>query len=198
MHKTLTLHTFPTCFLPTLALRNLLPILWSMPIALATSSTSAPVDSHRALMLLMLLIRCARNALAACTNHQIILAPTHDTMCSPLPVLPGDFRPNVSGVARCQPYTHQFGKLRRPRVGGDDSFFGDPVFVDGAQRSDGPLTFRGFISTNQDTVWLLQVPNSCSLCEELWVGQNLKKWHDVRILAEQHVRVSFLGSGTHM
>lgn len=53
---------------PTLALRNLFPILWSMPIALATSSTSAPVASHRALMLLMLLIRCARNALAACTQ----------------------------------------------------------------------------------------------------------------------------------
>jgi len=49
-----------------LALRNLLPILWSMPIALATSSTSAPVASHSALMLLMLLIRWARNALAAC------------------------------------------------------------------------------------------------------------------------------------
>lgn len=53
---------------PTLALRNLLPILWSMPIALATSSTSAPVASHRALMLLMLLIRWARNALAACSH----------------------------------------------------------------------------------------------------------------------------------
>lgn len=57
-----------TCFSPTLALRNLLPILWSIPMALATSSTSAPVASHRALMLLMLLILCARNALAAYTT----------------------------------------------------------------------------------------------------------------------------------
>lgn len=53
-----------------LALRNLLPILWSIPMALATSSTSAPVASQRALMLLMLLIRCARNALAAYTSTQ--------------------------------------------------------------------------------------------------------------------------------
>lgn len=52
--------------LPTLALRNLFPILWSVPIALATSSTSAPVASHRALIELMLLILWARKALAAC------------------------------------------------------------------------------------------------------------------------------------
>lgn len=96
--------------------------------------------------------------------------------------MPSDFRPNVSGVARCQPYTHQFGKLGRPCVGGDDSFFGHPMFVNGAQCSDGPLTFRGFISTDEDTVRLFQVPNCCSLCQELWVGQNLKKWQDVRNL----------------
>ena len=53
-----------------LAFRNLLPILWSMPMALATSSTSAPVASHRALMLLMLLIRWARKALAACVRNR--------------------------------------------------------------------------------------------------------------------------------
>lgn len=52
--------------LPTLAFRNLFPILWSVPIALATSSTSAPVASHRALIELMLLILWARKALAAC------------------------------------------------------------------------------------------------------------------------------------
>jgi hypothetical protein len=49
---------------PTEALRNFGPILLSVPIALATSSTSAPVASHRALIELMLDILCARNALA--------------------------------------------------------------------------------------------------------------------------------------
>ena len=57
-----------TIYSPTLALRNLSPILESLPIALATSDTSAPVDSHTADMALMLEIRCARKALAACKN----------------------------------------------------------------------------------------------------------------------------------
>lgn len=74
-----------------------------------------------------------------------------------------------------QPHTHQFGKLGRPRVGGDDSFFGDPVFVDSTQCSDCPLTFSCFISANQDSVWLFKVPYRRSLCKELWVGQNLKQ-----------------------
>lgn len=51
--------------LPTLAFRNLFPILWSIPMAVATSSTSAPVASQRALMELMLLILWARKAFAA-------------------------------------------------------------------------------------------------------------------------------------
>lgn len=51
--------------LPTLAFRNLFPIRWSIPIAVATSSTSAPVASQRALMELMLLILWARKAFAA-------------------------------------------------------------------------------------------------------------------------------------
>lgn len=51
--------------LPTLAFRNLFPILWSIPMAVATSSTSAPVASQRALIELMLLIRWARKAFAA-------------------------------------------------------------------------------------------------------------------------------------
>lgn len=51
--------------LPTLAFRNLFPILWSIPMAVATSSISAPVASQRALIELMLLILCARKAFAA-------------------------------------------------------------------------------------------------------------------------------------
>ncbi|KAF3852114.1 hypothetical protein F7725_005469, partial [Dissostichus mawsoni] len=125
---------------------NLLPILWSIPMALATSSTSAPVASHRALMLLMLLIRWARKALAAYTSkHQL------------------------------PPYTHQFGQLGRPCVGGDDAIFRDPVFIDGTQCFYCPLTFSCFVSTNQDTVWLLQIPHCCSFCKELWVGKHLKQ-----------------------
>lgn len=41
------------------------PILLSEPAANATSLISAPVASHTALRALMLLIRCARSALAA-------------------------------------------------------------------------------------------------------------------------------------
>lgn len=43
--------------LPTDACKNLFPILESMPIAWATSDTSAPVASQIALMELMLEIR---------------------------------------------------------------------------------------------------------------------------------------------
>src|SRR5271154_4150265 len=49
---------------PTEAFRNFGPILESRPIALATSSTSAPVASHRAEIELIDEIRCARNAFA--------------------------------------------------------------------------------------------------------------------------------------
>ena len=52
--------------IPTEALRKWFPILVSLPIALATSDTSAPVASQIALMALMLEIRCARKAFAAC------------------------------------------------------------------------------------------------------------------------------------
>ena len=56
-------------FSPTEAFKKLLPILESRPIALATSDTSAPVASQIALMALMLEIRCARKALAACRER---------------------------------------------------------------------------------------------------------------------------------
>ena len=49
---------------PTLALRNLGPIRLSIPMARATSPTSASVFSHRAEMLLIEEILWARNALA--------------------------------------------------------------------------------------------------------------------------------------
>uniref|UniRef100_A0A6B0U361 Putative secreted protein n=1 Tax=Ixodes ricinus TaxID=34613 RepID=A0A6B0U361_IXORI len=48
-----------------LACKNLGPILLSLPIACATSDTSAPVSSQMADTALMLEIRWARNALAA-------------------------------------------------------------------------------------------------------------------------------------
>ena len=48
---------------PTDAFKNLGPIRLSFPTALATSSTSAPVASQRAEILLMELIRCAKKAL---------------------------------------------------------------------------------------------------------------------------------------
>ena len=49
---------------PTELWRNFGPIRESVPIALETSSISAPVSSHKAEIELMLEIRCARNALA--------------------------------------------------------------------------------------------------------------------------------------
>ena len=49
---------------PTEALRNFGPMRESLPIAKATSSTSASVASQRAEMALMLEIRWARKALA--------------------------------------------------------------------------------------------------------------------------------------
>jgi len=55
-------------YLPTDACRNLGPILESRPMPLATSLTSAPVASHITDIELMLEIRCARNALAACEH----------------------------------------------------------------------------------------------------------------------------------
>lgn len=72
-------------------------------------------------------------------------------------------------------YSHQFGELRRPRVGSDDSRFGDPVLIHSTQSFDCPLTLWGLIPTDQDAIRLLEVPHRCSLCQELRVGQHLKK-----------------------
>ena len=44
--------------------KNFEPILLSVPMARDTSRTSAPVDSHKALIELIALIRCAKKAFA--------------------------------------------------------------------------------------------------------------------------------------
>ena len=62
-------------YIPTLALRNLGPILESMPTACATSDTSAPVTSQTADMALMLEMRWARKALAAWNKKLRLLSP---------------------------------------------------------------------------------------------------------------------------
>ena len=49
---------------PGLGDKNLFPILVSWPIAFTTSSISAPVDSHNAVIELMELNLCARKAFA--------------------------------------------------------------------------------------------------------------------------------------
>lgn len=65
---------------PTLAWRNLLPILLSKPTAWATSRTSAPVASHTADIALIDEMRCARNAFAAWTiNHKVLITFSLDT-----------------------------------------------------------------------------------------------------------------------
>lgn len=71
--------------------------------------------------------------------------------------------------------THQFGELRRPGVRSDDSGFGHPVFIHSTKRFDRPLTLRRLVPTNQDAVGLLEIPHRRSLCEELRVGQHLKR-----------------------
>lgn len=58
-------------YLPTDACKNLDPILVSRPIPLATSLISAPVTSHITDIELILEIRCAKNALAACEYNMI-------------------------------------------------------------------------------------------------------------------------------
>ena len=62
---------------PTLACRNGLPILLSMPMACATSCTSAPVVSHSAEMELMEEMRWARKALAvsldSSDDHRLVV-----------------------------------------------------------------------------------------------------------------------------
>jgi hypothetical protein len=55
--------------LPILAFKNLFPIRESSPTAFATSLTDAPVASQTAEMVLILEIRCAKNALAT-YKHQ--------------------------------------------------------------------------------------------------------------------------------
>jgi len=51
---------------PTLACKNFGPILLSVPMAWATSDTSAPVASHTAEIAFMLEILWAKKALAVC------------------------------------------------------------------------------------------------------------------------------------
>lgn len=48
------------------------------------------------------------------------------------------------------------------------------MLVDGAQRSYRRLAFSRLVSTDQDAVRLFQVFDCRPLCQELWVGQNLK------------------------
>ncbi len=55
---------FHSINLPILADKNLFPIRESSPTALATSLTDAPVASQTAEIVLILEIRCAKNALA--------------------------------------------------------------------------------------------------------------------------------------
>ena len=71
-NDTSQVNQYMTKYLPKLDCKNLLPSLVSVPIACATSPTSAPVASHTALIALILEMRCARNALAACKIKIII------------------------------------------------------------------------------------------------------------------------------
>lgn len=98
--------------------------------------------------------------------------------------------------------TDQLGQLGGPRVGGDDSLLGDPVFVHGAQRLDGHLTFVGFVPADQDAVGLFKIPHRRSLSQELGVGQNLRRQHkhcmDAQLCGAAPARVSPSWSDTHV
>lgn len=100
------------------------------------------------------------------------------------------------------PNTYQLGQLRGPCVGGDDSLFGDPVFVHGAQRLNGHLTFVGFVPADQDAVGLFKIPHRRSFSQKLWVGQNLDRQQehctDVSLCRAVPARVSLSWSDTHV
>lgn len=70
--------------------------------------------------------------------------------------------------------THQFGKLWRPRVRGDDPIARHPVFVDGAEVGDCLMTSVRLLSTDQDPVGVQKVTDGSSLGKKLWIRQNLK------------------------
>src|SRR3954464_15859362 len=72
---------------PTDAFRNFGPIRESLPIAFATSSTSAPVASHNAEIELIDEIRCARNALATSLDSSddqrfVVMMRSRGTQCA--------------------------------------------------------------------------------------------------------------------
>lgn len=70
--------------------------------------------------------------------------------------------------------SYQFGEFRGPGVGCDDFVFGHPVFIDPAKGLHSTLPLRCFISSNQHAIWVLQVSDGCSLCQELWIRQHLQ------------------------
>src|SRR6185436_9413526 len=72
---------------PTDALRNFGPMRESLPIALATSSTSAPVASQRPEIELIDEMRCARKALATSFDNSddqrlVVMMRSRGTQCA--------------------------------------------------------------------------------------------------------------------
>mmetsp|Transcript_46965 Transcript_46965/g.69528 ORF Transcript_46965/g.69528 Transcript_46965/m.69528 type:complete len:279 (-) Transcript_46965:295-1131(-) len=67
----------------------------------------------------------------------------------------------------------QLRELTRPQVGGEDALFGDPLAVDVHNSLHCRAAGRGFLTTDEHTGRLQKVANCSSLCQKLWVGQNL-------------------------
>src|SRR5215212_1255270 len=72
---------------PTEAFKNFGPMRESLPIALATSSTSAPVASHKAEIELIEEMRCARKALATSLDNSddhrlVVMMRSRGTQCA--------------------------------------------------------------------------------------------------------------------
>mmetsp|Transcript_222 Transcript_222/g.312 ORF Transcript_222/g.312 Transcript_222/m.312 type:complete len:339 (-) Transcript_222:385-1401(-) len=107
----------------------------------------------------------------------------------------------------------QLGKLRRPQVCCDDLFLRNPVGVNTDESGGSLETFWRLLSSNENTVWSHQILHGGSLCEELWVTQNLElcslvvalqntsnslsgsNW-DSTLLNDNLVRSGNLGNGT--
>jgi hypothetical protein len=96
-------------------------------------------------MELILEIRWARNALAAC--REILSIKLHS-------ISHKQKVHNVKLLAACQ-----FGQFRRPSIGRYDLITGNPMGVDPAELIKGFLPFFRLLSTNQNSIRIYQVPD---------------------------------------
>ena len=69
---------------------------------------------------------------------------------------------------------HELGELGGPEVGGEDLLAGDPAGVNGDDFLDGRQPLGGLLSADEDAVGIVQILDSRSFGEELWIGKDLE------------------------